>query len=539
MRDRFARYVDHLATTAHRHGIVDVPFMINVHGTEGGNGVPFAIGVSQLCRTYARAGFVAGSDHYLGELTPSVTADLHFVNASLAAMNTADQPLTSMEFEAGTGDYGGNLDQCYDPATVELKTRLFLAQGNRLINYYLLAGGVNPLLDEAVGDGNDRISFTGERHGVAAPIGPLGERGLSLRRHPGGRACRPIAHARWLADLDEEHDDLTVGFWPDAFMTEYRHPGSATMTDLADDLTRFRGPGEGKTLWRALLFAGFRFGAVDLQNAASALPRTVVLSTGRVLDAGVQGRLAAHVLDGGSLLLAGRLPALDTEGRPCTILADTLGLAESGVRAASARYHPSLVARHIAAPLAETRTSWLADLSAPGSAPVLTDVDDRVCAFAVEVGGGRAIVATTQLPAHPGLAVRLLGWLGTSPGSGLRTDVPGVVVTTGRTPRGERMLHAINPTGFDAVVQVSVDDPPDCSTDRSRCPRGPAGCCRSGSRCRTGASSPPRTPKSATREASRSASVPVSTCVRRSGCGPNERCTPALRTYDGRGRSRS
>ena len=46
-----------------------------------------------------------------------------------------------------------------------------------------------------------------------------------------------------------------------------------------------------------------------------------------VLDAAVQQRLVDHVADGGSLLLTGRLPERDTENRPCTVLADFLGLA--------------------------------------------------------------------------------------------------------------------------------------------------------------------------------------------------------------------
>ncbi len=458
MRDRFAGYVDALADSAGRHGIAGVPFLINIHGTEGGNGVPFAIGVSQLLRTYARPGFVAGSDHYLGELSPGVTADLHFLNAALAATCIADQPLTSLEFEAGNGDYGGNLDQSYDPATVDLKTRLFLAQGNRLINYYLLAGGINPPLEVAAGDGNDRISFTGEQHGVAAPIGPLGQRGASFD------ATRSVAHvaaanARWLADLDEQTDDLAVGFVPDAFMTEYHHPGSAVMTEIVEDLARYRGPGEAKTIWRGLLFGGFRFGATDLQDPRSHLPRTVVVSTGRVLAADVQRRLAGHLAGGGSLLLVGRLPALDLEGRPCTILAETLRLREGALRPGSASYYPSLVAHDIAAPMAETRTSWLAELSGPGAVPVLTDVEGRSCAVRTTIGPGRAVVATTQLPTRPDLYVRLLDWLGSPPGLGLRTDVPGVVATTGVTPTGERMLHLINPTGSAATAQVVVGDP--------------------------------------------------------------------------------
>ena len=117
---------------------------------------------------------LSGSDHYLGDLTIAQRRDLYLINAFMAAVHDADQPLTSVEFEAGTGDYGGDLATPYDPSAVDLKTRLCVAQGNRLINYYLFAGGINPPLDEPVGDGNDRIAFTGERHGTAAPVGPEG-----------------------------------------------------------------------------------------------------------------------------------------------------------------------------------------------------------------------------------------------------------------------------------------------------------------------------------------------------------------------------
>ena len=77
----------------------------------------------------------------------------------------------------------------------------------------------------------------------------------------------------------------------------------------------------------------------------------------------------------------------------------------------------------------------------------------------VAVGAGRAVVATSELPSHPGLFTAMLGWLGATPGLRLRTSVPGVVVTTGVSPRGERMLHLLNPTGYPATVQVDVGDP--------------------------------------------------------------------------------
>ena len=459
MRDRFARYVAALAESARRHGVTGVPFLINIHGTQDGNGVPFAIGVSQLFETYAgRDGFAAGSDHYLGEMSSAVTTDIHFINAAMAAVNGPDQPLTSCEFEAGTGDYSGGLEQLYDPSTVDLKTRLCIAQGNRMINYYLLAGGVNPHLDVAVGDGNDRISFTGEQHGTAAPIGPLGQRGLAFAA-TAGVAHAVQANSRWLADLDEELDDVTVGFWPDAFMTEYHHPGSPTMTEVVEDLVEYRGPGQRKALWRSLLLAGFRFSASNLQDPGVPLPRTVALSTGVVLDPAVQRRLVDHLSEGGSLLLVGRLPQRDSENRPCTVLADALGLSPGELVRGTSRHYPSLVGHGVADWMPETRVGWLAGLNSAGAEPLFTDVAGRTCAVTVDAGPGHAIVATTDLPSHPALFTALLSRLGCSPGLRLRTSVPGVVVTTGVTPRGERMLHVLNPTGYAATVQVDVNDP--------------------------------------------------------------------------------
>lgn len=462
MRDRFARYVAALAESARRHGIRGVPFLVNIHGTDGGNGVPFGIGVSQLYRSYAgRPGFAAGSDHYLGEMSPAVASDLHFLNAAMAATNGPDQPLTSLEFEAGTGDYSGGLDALADPSTVDLKTRLCLAQGFRLISWYLLAGGVNPHLDAPVGDGNDRISFTGERHGTGAPIGALGERGPTFAA-TGGVAHAVRANTRWLADAEEELDDLTAGFWPDAFLTEYHHPTSAVMTEVVDDLTTFRGPGPRKALWRSLLAAGCRFTATDLQDPEAWLPHTVVLSAGVVLDAAVQRRLVGHVVGGGSLLLTGRLPQRDQENRSCTVLADALGLRPGALVHGSSSYYPSLVGHGIVADRPETRVGWLAELVPSDDrthAPLLTDVEGRTCGAAVEVGSGRAVLVTAELGADPAFAVAVLGWLGSAPGLRLRTSVSGVLVSSTRTPRGERLLHLVNPTGYPATVQVDVGDP--------------------------------------------------------------------------------
>lgn len=465
MRERFARYVAALAAMAAEFGISGVPLLVNVHGTEGGEGVSFGIGISQLLEALARVpGIVAGSDHYLGEERPVATADMHFINASMAAVTGEDQPLTSIEFEAGLGDYAGGFEHLTDPRTVELRTRLCLAQGNRLINYYLLAGGRNPPLDEPVGDGTDRIGITGERHGAGAPIGPEGQRGLAFASLH--RTCSIVAtHARWLADQDAETDDLAVAFLPDAFATEYRYPPSTVMAEAVGDLGRYRGPGARRVLWRSLLLAGFRFGAVNLQDPHVALPTLLCLSSGEYLDASVQRRLVEFLAVGGRLLHVGRLPQRDLEGRPCTLLTDALGVAAGRVLREHARYFPSVVSTPEAPAIAETRVPALQELvpqtsgstGRSGFVPLLTDVEGRICGLEATLGAGRAVLISAELPAMPDFFSGLVARLGIWPALRLTTSVPGVTALTTRAPGGDRMLHLLNPTGYDAAVSISLD----------------------------------------------------------------------------------
>ena len=183
MRDRFARYFAELRKYAEEFGVRDIPFIVNIHGTEAGGGEPFSIGISQLYESYTRApGFLAGSDHYLGRFSVSNLPDLYLINAFMQAVNRPEQPLTSMEFEAGAGDYSSSFDSRNEPSDTDFKIRMSLAQGNRLLNYYLFTGGINYRMERNCGDGNDRISFTGERHGTGAPVSPEGKLSYTFDR---------------------------------------------------------------------------------------------------------------------------------------------------------------------------------------------------------------------------------------------------------------------------------------------------------------------------------------------------------------------
>ncbi|MCF6471784.1 glycosyl hydrolase [Nonomuraea sp. MG754425] len=439
MRDRYARYIAFLRERAETYG-VGGPYLINIHGTGGGRGRTYPIGISQLYRGYAgQPQMTSGSDHYLGDLTVGNVADLYVGNAFMAAVHDADQPLTSLEFEAGVSDYAEGLDQLVPPEALALKVRLCLAQGNRLINYYLFAGGYNWPLDEPADDGNDRIAFTGERHGFGAPIGPEGEPNLSypaLREVT--RAARGVAGL--LADMDEEHDGLALGFVPDHYLTEYRHPGDAGRAEVVADLERFRGMGARDILARALLLAGFSFPAVNLQSPAAALPEVIVLAGATTLGTGVQQRLADHVRGGGRLLLAGVLPQRDVDGSPCTILADALGLRAGPAVHGSAESFPSVRA----AGLSEVRVEVFQPLTGEGEILAADVASGAPVGMAVRAGRGRAVVLTCDYPCHLDFWRSLLARLDVRPRHTHDAPVPGLIVTSTADAAGRRLIHLIN-----------------------------------------------------------------------------------------------
>jgi beta-galactosidase len=455
-RERYAEYVHRLGDLARGHGIDGVPFLVNLHGTAEGRGRTFPIAISQLSAAYAgRPQTTSGSDHYIGELTVENVPDLYVMNAFMAAVHDAEQPLTSLEFEAGTGDYGEDLSRLVSPEATELKTRLCVAQGNRLINYYLFAGGHNPPLDEPAGDGNDRIAFTGERHGFAAPLDPEGR--PSSTYEATRSAVRAVAGAEHLlAAMDEEHDDVVLGYVPDHYLTEYAHPAAQARRRQVGELERFRGMGARDVLARALLLGGHSFRAVDLSAAPhSAGARldpegpAVALASPPVLGREVQERLAAFVRGGGRLLLHGLLPTHEEDGTPCTTLADALGLTAGAMLDGSVGYFPSVRATGWLPEQPEVRAGFVQRLrTAPGrtSQPLALDVADGSPA-AVEVtldGGGRAIVVACDYPCHLTFWRGLTARLGVGRRITLDGASPGLVATTTADGSGQRLLHLVN-----------------------------------------------------------------------------------------------
>ncbi len=444
-RDRARRYIDTLAGLADDAGFGVGPLLVNVHGTEAGSARALPIGISQLAETWhGRPRIVAGSDHYLGSLSFAGAAELHLAHAFLAATQHDGQPLTSLEHEAGTGDYGGDLGHLTDPEAVVLKTRLLLALGVRAFNWYLFAGGTNRI-DPREGDPDPRFGITGERHGSAAPVTPEGEPGIA---YPSTAEAIGVAkeYAPWAATWLPETDAVVVGFVPDQYATEHVHPADTAGRELVAELAWARGTGPRGLLPRLLLAVGVRFGAVDLHRAAPRRGDLLVLGTGDVLDAPVQERVVAHVRAGGRLLLMGALPVRDGRGRPARMLADALGIDAGETVRADPRRHPAVLPIGWASGLAEEPVGRLTRLA--GGEPVLVEAATGLpCGVEARAGDGVAVVVAAEGPGSRGFLTAALEHLGARPAITRDGDVPGLITATTRTATGERFLHAINVAG--------------------------------------------------------------------------------------------
>jgi beta-galactosidase len=485
-RERYARYARTLAGWVRERGIgADVPLLVNVHGCWGERATMFPLGISQLYRTWsadgAGADVIPGSDIYIGDLTLDKLPGLWVSNAFLAATRTGGQPYGTLEFEVGSGDYGEAFDVTTGPEAAGLKLQLALAQGGSIINYYLLTGGRNPMLFEPVGDGNDRVAFTGERHGYAAPISPEGDVAPWF-----ARTSRMTAAVRDQAELLRaavpERPPVTIGFVIDHYMTEYRYPGSTREAQFVAELERFRGSGAREIMTRALVVGGYAPDAalIDGPAALDALGADQVLALAPTpyLDVDIQAALVRWVRRGGRLLLSGPLPQWDLEGRPATTLIDELGVTV-GVRDESGLHEMTYAATpgrtpFVAPSSVDGEPSWHGAEVAVGFAQPLAPVPSasrhialahlartgETCVVEVPLGEGTVIVAAADLPCLPEIWDMLLGRLGASPAVRVTSASRGVVVVPCRAPDGVEVIHTLNVSPWDATLTLERDGEP-------------------------------------------------------------------------------
>ncbi|WP_173917621.1 beta-galactosidase [Halobacillus sp. Marseille-Q1614] len=458
MRARFAKYIAELRQYAEEFGVKDVPFIVNIHGTGGGRGFTYPIGISQLYESYTQApGYLSGSDIYFGDLDMQSFQDLYLINGFMDAVHLPDQPLTSVEFNCGDGNFGNNFSGRLDPSAADFKARMCIAQGNRLINYYLMTGGRNYRLSERRGDGNDRIASTGERHGFAAPISPEGELNYTFLRM--ARSIKTLmAVSDKLAVMEEERDNVSFAFIPDYYMTESCYPGSSKMREIYQNLEANRSTASWENMARAMLLAGYRYGSVDIQNKPLDPVKTPVLAVPSALYMAedIQEKLVVYLTNGGSVLLYGELPAYDMEGHPCDLLANSMGVQAAGMRLADQDFDLSVYGDRWAEGRAETRVhkAQVFEMFQQGDPIFKVYGTDEPCGFDTKVGKGRAIVIAAPYPCDINLFEQALEKLGAKAGLTNDSKYHGVFMTSTASKQEERFIHILNLDGFDKEMHI-------------------------------------------------------------------------------------
>lgn len=482
-RERYARYARTLATWVRELGIGSaVPLLVNVHGCWGGRATVFPLGISQLYRTWSADGagddVIPGTDVYIGDLDLDKLPGLWASNSFLAATCAPGQSFGSLEFEVGSGDYGEAFDIGSGPEAAPLKLQLALAQGASVVNFYMLAGGCNPMLFEPVGDGNDRVAFTGERHGFAAPISPEGRLAPWTDRMTAATVAVRDS-AALLRDARPERPPVALGFVPDHFMTEYRYPGSEREARFVAELERFRGSGSREIMGRALITGGYAPDAVML-DGADALERfghdrVLALSPTPYLDGELQHALVTWVRSGGRLLLSGPLPMHDMLGRPDTTLVDALGIRvgavdESGLHTMTYAATPGRTP-FVGASIIDGEPAWEgAEVSVGFAQPLDLGADatplarlarsGEPCVADIPLGAGRVVVAAADLPCLPEIWNALLGRLDADPVVRVTADVRGVVVVPCLTKDRVEVVHVLNVSPWDARISLERDGRP-------------------------------------------------------------------------------
>ncbi len=299
-------YAAFLLDTARALGL-DVPPVFNIHGF-GNGGKTFPIGLSQLAEVMALDGVISATDVYPLTIGESNLHHILLVNAMTAALQNPQQPLFSIEFQAGGNqDFGNGQTSLYD-----LHTRLSLACGMRAFNHYLFCDGENdPLLSPV------------KRHDWGHPVRKDGTLRRHYHRYP--QLSRVLAAYGDALTRARPATVTTIGFRLDDFMTEVNLPATQAVTGI---LTHQRDVILFDFIARGLALTHRPFAALDLCRAALDVTRHPLLwaMLDQTCEAAVQRKLVDYVEAGGKVVIVGRLPREDENGRPCTLLRDALAV---------------------------------------------------------------------------------------------------------------------------------------------------------------------------------------------------------------------
>jgi beta-galactosidase len=373
-RSYLREYASFLLSEARVNGL-EVPPVINVHGFMNG-GKTFPIGLSQLIEVMEMENVLSATDVYPGTIGESNFHQLLMVNEITKALHNPQQPLFSIEFQAGGNpDFGNGQTSFYD-----LHTRLCLSSGMRGINHYLFSDGEN-----------DPVLSPVKRHEWGHPIRKDG----SLRRHyyryP--KLSRVLEAYGVDLTLAQPVVSTTIGFQLDDFKTEVNNESTLSATAM---ITHQREEVLFDMIGRGLALTHRPFNAIELSRSELdpiATPVVWVMMDKRC-DVSTQQKLVHYVRQGGRLILIGRLCDQDSMRQPCTILQEALGIQKVW-------NNPPFTEGMIQAfGHADIPVSFMETYTGNFGEVIATSQKGAICGFIQPVGEGKVLVFGATIPAN-------------------------------------------------------------------------------------------------------------------------------------------
>jgi beta-galactosidase len=295
-------YTKTLWSMARANGLV-VPAVLNIHGFANG-GKTFPIGISQLIDAMSLEGMVSATDVYPLFIGEGNFHQLLLVNELTKAVHNREQALFSIEFQAGgVNDFSNGQISFFD-----LHTRLCVSSGMRAINHYLFCDGEN-----------DPVLSPVKRHDWGHAVRKDGSLRKHYFRYP---ILSSVLHSYAGALVRSQPEAITtIGFILDYFMTEVNNQFTLQPTKI---ITHQRETILFDLIGRGLALTQRAFNALELSRDVPDPVKnpTLWVMIEQQCDAHIQQKLVDYVLQGGKLILVGRMCIEDLSHQPCTILKD-------------------------------------------------------------------------------------------------------------------------------------------------------------------------------------------------------------------------
>jgi beta-galactosidase len=364
-------YASFLWAEAQTNGM-EVPPVINIHGFMNG-GKTFPIGISQLIEVMRIPGMISATDVYPGHIDDGDFHQLLLLNEMVKTLQNPEQPLFSIEFQAGGNlDFGGTQSSLYD-----LHSRLSVSVGMRAINHYLFFGGENDALLSPI-----------RRHDWGPPVRVSG----GVRRHF-------TRYSQFSSALKSYGESLvnsklqtitTVGFQLDNFMTEVNTGATQEETQI---ITHQRELVLFDFIAKGLAITHRPFDAVEISQCTldPTLTPLLWLMMDRQCDAATQKKLVDYVQQGGKLIMIGRMCLEQFDHTPVTLLRDALRITDLQsdphfvVATIQAFHH-----RDVPVSMLETYTGEFDEIFA-------TTADNRTIGFIQSIGSGKVLLLGASL----------------------------------------------------------------------------------------------------------------------------------------------